>query len=1578
MRPQGKTKIGYYPSPPRVAQAIARLLAAMSQNAHFRLLDPCAGDGNALALFAKALREQHEREHGKWVDFTAETYGIEIQDLLAPRAEERLDKVLHTSFFTTTLSHGDAADRGWQSIYLNPVYDDDLNADKGEKKEREEYKFLKRATLLLCAYGVLVYIVPQYVLNRPGVARFLSQHYDRHSCFRFPDETWRPPGSKVDVPMYGQFRQVVFIARKRPKALPYSKEDAELNELQAQLEKWAQMGALLTPLPLDGQATGVQYAIPNAPDIDLKYFVKGSFSPDAAASAVGQYSPKTKRPQKGVWSGEEYWSARFPDPHKVGLAVGHPLHKFKRGYLIVFAIAGLLNRAVLTGRDGRRILVKGHTRKTSHYSCQDGEWEKVEKTTDRYESSLWCTDLDTGDLILVETGGGTLVEWDLAYETMSMQEFLEEFGDSLMQQVLQLNAPRYQSARQVPWAKQGFSLIKRNPLGKQLDTILAQVHAMVNRWHEGGMDDDALVSRLAEIAEMASGKTYIAICTAFLSDLYACGAVEQAARNTTKRASFPAIILTPPIMAPKWKREIEQTIPNARVLIIERFGSLHDIDEDEEEDALESRSSKKAFSDASQAFRQFDPDFQGTALGTVGSVDRAVLRIKQELAAWQRACDEVSAANQRLREQGALEELKPLPLKPCHVIILTFNTAKMMPPWTPIYRMKPVRYRDPESGQLQAAKRRDGTIALVPSCPSCGRAIKDEKRAWREQGRRGSEYQERQEDSTEERKKRFAEGRRLARKLAANDERIEDYLDALPAYHALNEERELLQHQRIAPHDSLWSSCEQRVQELLTQDTPYCALVEARDSVLRDDDRRAAEQQLSRYLNQALLRNNEYRALLLQQDRRIRELLHACRERLQALREQLAQTDAEYQQLLATREELQYALMNTPRRLATWEEEGGEPTYLYLTEGELQGTKDHRVKRACSECGEPLWQYVTKKPKEWVPFSVLSFLPIQREVRAFGPTRLEQRVGSQHAAPLPLPERGCLPACVKSTYRRRWAIADYIADHYPDFFQFLIADETHEGADGTALDQARQLLTSACNGRMIGLTGTLSNGYASSLFRLFYVIMRQVRQRYQYDDTKRWIADHGKMQIVQKSKYEEPPRGTGSDSKRKISPGMPVHREIAGFDPTGMGLVAQRSSFLELKDVVPNLVGYSEEIRFVDMGEQLGRAYSRFEQESTLELGKLLSQGDNSGLAPWYNALLIYPDMPWLGWKCQTKRGALLGEAPALPEDVVYPIERALIDYVQEQYDKKLPILVYTENTGQYDDQDRLKYLFETKVRGRGGRRLRVAILRSTTTKKTMDREAWLQSCVNDGVDVLICNPALVKVGLDLIYFKRIAYKRTPRKVSDLRQSSRRSLRPGQDTDVEVVFFAYKESMALRLLHLMARKAQASLMVEGKIATEGLVSLGFDEEEDEGEIMQRMAREMVEALQSGTLGGESSRMAQELQELTRQSIEIERKQNQDVGEEEDLEVRVVLEEIRTQPVVASANFYEDVAAPTPAEAEPVAVGAPAEPLEVTSVPVSVTEDPWAGAIAIQAGASVWDALLQQLGGPRKRGGRRRR
>ena len=74
------------------------------------------------------------------------------------------------------------------------------------------------------------------------------------------------------------------------------------------------------------------------------------------------------------------------------------------------------------------------------------------------------------------------------------------------------------------------------------------------------------------VAEMATGKTYLALASAFLADVYACGGVSAVLPRTQRAHIFPLVILCPPIMARKWKREAEMTLPNVKAVIVKRIG----------------------------------------------------------------------------------------------------------------------------------------------------------------------------------------------------------------------------------------------------------------------------------------------------------------------------------------------------------------------------------------------------------------------------------------------------------------------------------------------------------------------------------------------------------------------------------------------------------------------------------------------------------------------------------------------------------------------------------------------------------------------------------------------------------------------------------------------------------------------------------------------------------------------------------------------------------------------------------------------------------------------------------------------
>ena len=170
MRLAAQAKGGFYPTPPRVTEMIASLMQARSTTrgeTTLRILDPCCGAGDALAQLAAGI----DRPDGSAV----ETYGVELHAERAKEAQDRLDHVLGTDLFQTSIANG-----AFGLLYLNPPYDDDA----GEEK-RTEHAFLRHCTRYLAELGLLVFVVPRRRLA--GSANYLASHYARLRCCAFPD-----------------------------------------------------------------------------------------------------------------------------------------------------------------------------------------------------------------------------------------------------------------------------------------------------------------------------------------------------------------------------------------------------------------------------------------------------------------------------------------------------------------------------------------------------------------------------------------------------------------------------------------------------------------------------------------------------------------------------------------------------------------------------------------------------------------------------------------------------------------------------------------------------------------------------------------------------------------------------------------------------------------------------------------------------------------------------------------------------------------------------------------------------------------------------------------------------------------------------------------------------------------------------------------------------------------------------------------------------------------------------------------------------------------------------------------------
>jgi SAM-dependent methyltransferase len=226
MRPQGQTKLGFFPLPVPEAMRLKNCLAGRSE---FSALDPCVGDGVAFQCLVEGM--------------PARRYGIELDAYRVAQARNLGIDALHADALdvrcrTETLS----------LLYLNPPYDFEMGL---ANNQRLELVFLEHTFRWLKPSGVLVLVIPQAQLR--VCARILSEHFTDLSVFRLIE------------PMSVQYKQIaVFgIRRKRHRNLDDSTLLANLRALE--------MLATKTDIDALREIAPMRYEIPASGPLELSH-----------------------------------------------------------------------------------------------------------------------------------------------------------------------------------------------------------------------------------------------------------------------------------------------------------------------------------------------------------------------------------------------------------------------------------------------------------------------------------------------------------------------------------------------------------------------------------------------------------------------------------------------------------------------------------------------------------------------------------------------------------------------------------------------------------------------------------------------------------------------------------------------------------------------------------------------------------------------------------------------------------------------------------------------------------------------------------------------------------------------------------------------------------------------------------------------------------------------------------------------------------------------------------------------------------------------------------------------------------
>ena len=400
---------------------------------------------------------------------------------------------------------------------------------------------------------------------------------------------------------------------------------------------------------------------------------------------------------------------------------------------------------------------------------------------------------------------------------------------------------------------------------------------------------------------------------------------------------------------------------------------------------------------------------------------------------------------------------------------------------------------------------------------------------------------------------------------------------------------------------------------------------------------------------------------------------------------------------------------------------------------------------------------------------------------------------------------------------RKYPIAKYINKFLKGHIDYFIADEIQELKGKESLQgQAFGILLATAK-KSLCLTGTLINGYASSLyytlFRAFPQLMKQEGFEYSTESEKEFVRAYGVYKTISSWNVAKD-RNTGQRTSTK---------EMPGVSPLIFTkFLLENAVFITQEDMSEAMPGYEEIPIGIEMDNSLSTMYKQIEDEIKTALTRGRTQ-KMKVMSQVTQLMSVFPDQPY-GQKeiISPDNGKVVFTPPALNKDT-YTNKKAeeLLRICREKKEAGEKVLVYYHWTNRTDiGTDLPKYLEDNGIKA----------ITMTSSVKSSTREEWIDKKLKEGYDVILCNPSLVETGLDLLAFTTIVFYQMGYNLFTMRQASRRSWRLSQEKNVQVYFLYYKETIQETILSLMASKLQASMAIEGKFTEEGLNAMSNNDD----------------------------------------------------------------------------------------------------------------------------------------------------
>ena len=361
---QNFIKNGYFPTD---LPTLARIATALDFNSDvhstateppaLRLCDPCCGEGGALLFLQEALQA---------AGAVTQSFGVDVDEERAWHAKQVLGTVAHADIHDVRIT-----ERSMGLLFLNPPYGDLVtdqvrSGDNKQGRERHEKVFCRRSFNLLQPGGVLVLVVPFYVLDTE-LSTLIARHFERVEVFISAEQAFK--------------QCVLFGIKRRPAAPP-----------AALVQRLVAFGEGQDQIELPEHWAGDPYVVPAPrPAEDFQFTV---LRLDARQLAAGMESGLDKA---SLWP---RFDLLMRPPNR---AAKPPLRAMTDWHLALALAAGQISGVVTadTANGRRSLLIKGRTHKSKdtqvlRETAADGTVNETRILTDKFITVIRGIDLTPG------------------------------------------------------------------------------------------------------------------------------------------------------------------------------------------------------------------------------------------------------------------------------------------------------------------------------------------------------------------------------------------------------------------------------------------------------------------------------------------------------------------------------------------------------------------------------------------------------------------------------------------------------------------------------------------------------------------------------------------------------------------------------------------------------------------------------------------------------------------------------------------------------------------------------------------------------------------------------------------------------------------------------------------------------------------------------------------------------------------------------------------------------------------------------------------------------------------------------